>query len=353
MSSVPPIGPGPTAPLPTAPLPAASPSPVAAPPAGPSRALRNAARVGWLIGALVLSLGSAGLVGAMSRSPGDGSRPELTWAADQAVGPGLAAASTDLTNLTGEVDQLGQAGRDAIADLVNRDTTQLNATIAGGTTAVNKIVADSTAIRVKLLTLPGIATADETAIGAAQRQRYDAITVALSTTAGLQTSWVELTTGSAVATALTKDLADHDTFAGQAIKLGSTAKYADARAALVKAQAALASASTRRDALANTVDVTILTEWIDRNSAFDTAAMTLYKLLQASPRKVTPAIRAAFASLKVAQQNLPPDTRGLELILDDLARGGLNQAVIAIEDAKAALATAVALIADASTPSGP
>jgi hypothetical protein len=309
--------------------------------------------VGWLIGAVVLSLGSAGLVGAMSRSPADGSRPELTWAADQAVGPGLAAASTDLTNLTGEVDQLGQAGRDAIADLVNRDTVQLDATIASGTTTVNRIVSDTTLIRVKLATLPGIATADETAIGAAQRERYDAITVALSTTAGLQTSWVELTTGSAVATALTKDLADHDTYAGQAIKAGSTAHYADAQAALVKAQASLASASTRRDALANTVDVTILTEWIDRNAAFDSAAATLYKLLQASPRKVTAAIRAAFASLTVARQNLPPDTRGLELILDDLARGGLNQAVIAIEDAKADLANAVALLADADAPSGP
>jgi hypothetical protein len=309
--------------------------------------------VGWLIGALVLSLGSAGIVGAMARSPADGSRPELTWAADQAVGPGLAAASTDLTNLTGEVDQLGQAGRDAIADVVNRDTSQLDASIASGTALVTKIVADTTAIRVKLVTLPGIATADETQIGAAERERYDAITVALSTTADLQSSWIELTTGSSVATALTKDLADHDTDAGQAVKLGSTAHYADARAALVKAQAALASASTRRDALANTVDVTILTEWIDRNSAFDSAAATLYKLLQASPRKVTPAIRAAFASLSVAKQNLPPDTRGLELILDDLARGGLNQAVIAIEDAKFSLANAVALIADASAPPAP
>ncbi len=60
---------------------------------------------------------------------------------------------------------------------------------------------------------------------------------------------------------------------------------------------------------------------------------------------MTPAIQAAFASLTAARQNLPPDTRGLEVILDDLARGGLNQAVIAIEDAKGSLATAVALIA--------
>ena len=99
--------------------------------------------------------------------------------------------------------------------------------------------------------------------------------------------------------------------------------------------------------------MTILTEWIDRNQAFDTAANSLYKLLLASPRKVTPAIRAAFASLTAARQNLPPDTKGLEVILSDLARGGLNQAVIEIEDAKGSLARAVALINGTSPPPGP
>jgi hypothetical protein len=319
----------------------------------PSRALTGLLRIAWVAAALVLSLGTAGIVTGMSRSPDDGSRPELTWAADQAVAPGLSAAADRLTDLTGEVDQLGDFGRDAIADLVNRDTTQLNTAIAAGTTLVAKIAADTSAIRVTLVTLPVIGTADETTIGAAERQRYDAITVALSTTAGLETSWIELTTGSSVATALTKDLADHDMYAGQAVKLGSTAKYAQARTVLAKAVAALASAATRRDALANTVDVSILTQWIDRNSAFDTAAATLYKLLQASPHKVTPAIQAAFATLSVAKQNLPPDTRALEVILDDLARGGLNQAVIAIEEAKNSLATAVALIQAASPATGP
>ncbi len=61
----------------------------------------------------------------MSRSPASGGRPELTWANDQAVQPGLATASTDLSQLSVAVDQLGQLGRDAIADLVNRDTNHL------------------------------------------------------------------------------------------------------------------------------------------------------------------------------------------------------------------------------------
>ena len=237
---------------------------------------------------------------------------------------------------------------------MNRDTPTLNATIASGTSLVATISANSAALRIKLAGLPGIATGDETVIGADLRQRYDAITVAISATAGLQTSWVDLTTGSAVASALTSDLADHDTYAGQAIKLGSAAQYAKALVPLAQAQAALASATRRRDALAaNTIDVSVLSSWIDRNGAFDTAAFRLYTLLQASPHKVTPAIRAAFADLTLARQNLPPDTKALVVILDDLARGGLNQAVIEIETAKYALSNAVSLIVGAGPPPGP
>ncbi len=317
------------------------------------RSIRLIWAIGWAGAAIIISLGSAGIVGGMSRSPGDGSRPELTWAADLAVRPGLIAASTDLTRLSGEVDQLGQFGRDAIAALINRDTVRLNATISNGNSLVGTIASDTAAIRLKLGTLPGMATGDETSIGADLRRRYDAITVALATTADLRSSWLDFTSGSPVATALTKDLADHDTFAGQAVQLGSAAQYGRALTALAQAQAALASAASRRDALANTVDVTILTTWIDRNEAFDTAATALYRLLKASPRKVTPAIRTAFANLSLAKQNLPPDTRGLVVILGDLARGGLNQAVIAIEDAKGNLANAVALIAGTGPPPGP
>ena len=314
------------------------------------RLVRAASTAAWLAAAIVLSFGSAGIVGGMSQSPADGGRPELTWAADQAVRPGLEAALNDLTSLTGELDHLGQDGRSAIAAIVNRDSSSLTTAIADGTSLVAKISADTAAIRLSLAALPEIGTADETIIGALERQRYDAITVALSSTAGLQTSWIELTSDGVVATALTKDLADHDTDAALAVKLGSTAQYAKALAELDKAETALASATNRRDALANTVDVSILSEWIDRNAAFDTAASKLYALLKASPRRVTPAIRAAFADLSAARQNLPPDTRGLVVIFADLARGEGNEAVIAIEQAKGSLATAVALIA-ASGPS--
>jgi hypothetical protein len=52
-------------------------------------------------------------------------------------------------------------------------------------------------------------------------------------------------------------------------------------------------------------------------------------------------VRKAFAAEQAARRQLPSDTRALVVIMSDLARGGLNQAVIAIEEARGALAAAL------------
>jgi len=48
--------------------------------------------------------------------------------------------------------------------------------------------------------------------------------------------------------------------------------------------------------------------------------------------------------VKQAQQQLPPDTRALVVIMSDIARAGLNQAVIKIEEGRGKLADAIALL---------
>ena len=256
----------------------------AGPPRASSRLGRLAARIGWLAAAVVLSLGSAGIIGGMSQSPSTGSRPELTWAADQAVDPGLSAASSALTLLSGEVNQLGALGRDAIADLVNNDTTHLASTIASGTALTSQIGRDTAAIRQRLASLPTIGTADETMIGADLRQRFDAISVALSTTAGLQSSWLTLTSGSAGATALTGLLADHDTSRGPRGQAGqhgpSTPRPSPRWPRPRRRWPTRPSAGTPWKPPSTPRS---WTQWIDRNQAFDTACD---HPLQA-PRRVT------------------------------------------------------------------
>ena len=56
---------------------------------------------------------------------------------------------------------------------------------------------------------------------------------------------------------------------------------------------------------------------------------------------MTKEVRDAFAAEQAAKERLPPDTRGLVVIMAEIARGGLNQAVIAIEEAKGRLREAL------------
>ena len=86
-----------------------------------------------------------------------------------------------------------------------------------------------------------------------------------------------------------------------------------------------------------------LSGWIDRNAAYDTALRHLYDALLSSKGRVTDKVRAAFAGEQAARRQLPPDTRGLVVIMSDIAEGGLNQAVISIEQARGAIGSALDL----------
>ncbi|MBI3746005.1 MAG: hypothetical protein HY264_05675, partial [Chloroflexi bacterium] len=66
--------------------------------------------------------------------------------------------------------------------------------------------------------------------------------------------------------------------------------------------------------------------------------------------KVTDAVKQAFAEESAARSQLPPDTRGLVVIIADIGRGGLNQAVIAIEQARVRLDLALEALTSARAP---
>jgi len=56
-------------------------------------------------------------------------------------------------------------------------------------------------------------------------------------------------------------------------------------------------------------------------------------------------VRAAYQEEGAARALLPPDTRALVVIIADIGRGGLNQAVIAIEQARGRLNLALEALA--------
>ena len=172
--------------------------------------------------------------------------------------------------------------------------------------------------------------------------RHAALVAALDATAGLDAAWLRLSTGAVAATKMSQLLGEHDRLVGLATEQGRLAKYAAAEKLIDQAQAQLTGARTLRDQLSNTVDVSVLDEWVKRNADYDVALRKLYEAISKVGKKVTAATRAAVKAEADARARLPPDTRGLVIIMAEIGRGGMNGAVITIEEARATLADALA-----------
>ena len=304
----------------------------------------------WLVAAVVIALGSAGIVGGLDHLPTTGTRPELTYAADREIAPGLDAATADLRTLSDQVDALAGQGRGALTALVARDTSSLQAAISAGEAQISSIGASARALRERLAALPGLDAAAAARFGPATLARYATLAAALPAVDALDDDWARLAAGSVPAIELTEHLAAHDRIAGQAVQQGAAGKYAAAIRTLADAQAELASARKVRDQLATRIDTSTLDTWIDRNATYDTAVGDLWAAVLASPTRVTDTVRAAAQREQTARANLPGDTRALVVILGDVARGGLNQAVIAIEEARGRLLDALAAAAAQAAP---
>ena len=298
---------------------------------------RTFVAIAWLVVALVVALGAAGLVAALDHLPGGTGRPELTWTADRAVADDLDAASAELAALADAVGVLGGHGRAALAALVGRDAAALSAALDAGPAQLDEVDAVAARLAARLASIP--LTGAERAIGysTATLARYDAAVAALAAVDPLRPAWERLTAGVVPATELTDHLLAHDGIAATAIQSGGAGKYAQAIARIDKAAAELAAARTIRDRLAATVDVETLDEWLDRNGAYDDALRDLWDALRLSRGRVTAAVRDAAGRERAAREALPPDARALVVILGDLARGGLNQAVIVIEESRGRL----------------
>ena len=298
---------------------------------------RTAIALAWLAAATVIALGASGIVVALDHVPGGAGRPEVTWAADREVSPDLDAASAELADLVDAVGVLGDDGRSALADLVARDRAALEGDIGAGTAQLDAIDAAASLLAKRLAASPLTAPDRALRYSPATLARYEALRSALPAVEPIRPAWERLAGGVVPATELTQHLLAHDEIAGAAIQLGGAGKYRDAIARIDDASAELAAARTIRDRLAATVDVTTLDEWIARNASYDDALRDLWAALRESRERVTDAVREAAAREQTAKNLLPPDARALVVILGDVARGGLNQAVITIEDARGRL----------------
>ena len=295
----------------------------------------------WLSVVAVVSVGGAGLVAAMANQPGTPARAELTAEGDAVAGAALDGALLELTSLTKEVERLGELGRGALTALVAGDFAALDAAVTEGEALARTIDTHSATIQEALRLIPGTGGNEALTWSPETIARRDLALAAVRATGGLEVGWARFAAGSTVANRLTVLLTGHDTTAGKAAAAGRDGKYAAALETLAEAQAMLTEAKGLRDRLANTVDVTTLTQWIDRNDEYDTALARLYRATVAAQGRVTDELKAAFEAELKAHALLPSNTSGLVIILAEIGRGGLNQAVIGIEETRATLQVAV------------
>lgn len=306
---------------------------------------RVALAVAWLVIAALVSLGAAGIIGAMAHLPGTPSRAELTYVGDKAIEPGLILAEQSLVGLADEVRQLSELGRRALTSLVSRDVEALTTAVAEGGSLTLTIDTHAADLRKQADALPGIGAGDELTLSADTRERQARVVQALDATNGLGVAWSRLATGSVAATRVTVLLEDHDQMTASAAALGQTGKYTEGLDRLTESDNMIAETRDLATELATSgVDVSTLNQWLDLNAEYDAALRRLYIAVVASKGTVTPEVRAAFDAEAAARKRLPTDTRGLVVILAEIGRGGLNQAVIGIEEARGKLDAAVGLL---------
>jgi hypothetical protein len=307
-----------------------------------TRLRRLLAAIAWLAMAVLIALGGAGVATSFSHPPETGARPELTWAGDSEAALALDAASAKLQVLSDAVDALGGSSKSALANLVAGDTAGLTSTLDKGSAQLVAVSAAATALEAALAAVPFTGSQAGLHVSAATTARYRALAATPALTRNLATDWELLSARSMAASAVPDLLARHDQETAAAAKQGEAGHYEQALALLDAPDATIATARSLAASLSTAADVTTLTQWIDRQAAYDAALRQLYEAMLSAKGKVTSAVHAAFAAEEAAKAALPISTKGIVVIMGEIARGGLNQAVIDIEIARGSLAAALA-----------
>jgi hypothetical protein len=214
--------------------------------------------------------------------------------------------------------------------------------VAKGGILVSSIDDRSVALAARLARLEGFGPGASLRLSSDTIATHSRLVRGASATNGLSASWLRLTQGALAASRLSALLAAHDERITAAIEVGREGEFEAAFERIDEAAAMLAEATALRDRLAaGATDVVTLDEWLRRNRNYDEALRELYVASEGSPDRVTPELRAALRAELAARNQLPRTTNGLSIVMADIARGGLNQAVIGIEQVRGRLAEAL------------
>ena len=297
---------------------------------------------GWLLLALVMSLGVGGIVAGADHPATDEARPELTARGDAAVAPGIERLATQLEQLEAQVAELGRSGREALVDLTGRRLDELEVELDRGGRVLRSIeerVADARTLYEQLPYGP-----DSDRISGATRERIVLVGEAIHSLDPLGPAWQQLSLGSLPAVELAQLLERHDELVFEATQAGTRARYPDALRGVRRAIETLDVARAARRQLTSAPDLGTLDAWLERSRAYDEALLRLYRLLDDSGGEMTDEAQAALDEVERAEAALPADNDALVVAMAEIAQGGLNEAVVAIERARGSLADAIASI---------
>jgi hypothetical protein len=291
--------------------------------------------------AFILAMGGAGLVATLSHPPGSAARAELTWAADAPVNARLDLAVQHLTEISGDVDRLASDAKNALATIAVGDATQLQAILDDGKTTIGTIGVAVTAVRLDLGSLPGGEPDAALRFSNATLVRRGAVFAALDATDDLATRWNAISQEVLSAAAITLTIREHDRLVAAAADQGRAAAYDQAIALLGEAESQIAYARELRSELFTSSDRNVLDDWMDLHQAHDDTLVALYRSLIASKGIVNGAVQTAYRIEKLARDALPNDAQAIVVIVADLAKNGLDQAVVAIDAARGQLDQAI------------
>jgi hypothetical protein len=307
----------------------------------------------WTALFAVLAAGGAGLVAEASHAPGSPSRAELTSVGDAALGARLDQATDQLRVIAADVERLAEDAKTALEEIASSDPTKLQDSLAQGSEVAATINTETNALLGALAGLPGGEPHADLRYSNDTLVRRAAILAALDAAASLNAHWLQVTGRAVEASQLTTLIAEHDEIVLSAAAEGRARKYADAATTLDQAILAVVNVKEQRTKLIAGNEPTVLDEWITRNGDFDLALKALYVALDQSGGKITAKVQLAQRDERDAFARLPPDRRTIIVIVAEVARGGLTQAVLAIEDANGRIDDALAEAGPAPTGSPP
>jgi hypothetical protein len=290
--------------------------------------------IAWTILFAVLAASGAGIAHGTWHAPGSAARAELTWDGDTALTHRLDVAAGELQRISGDVGKLADDAKTALAEVASTDQTRLHAALDDGATIAVAIASATLDLRNALAGLPGDGPNASIEFSNPTLVRRAAILAAIDAAASLASGWAQVNARSADAAHLTALIATHDDTVLAAAAKGVKAEYAAASSTLDDAILTVADIKALRVRLIAGTDRTVLDEWVERNGAYDIALKALYLTLVASNGEVTVAVQSARRDERAAFDQLPPDRRTILVIVAEVARGGLTQGVLAIDEAR-------------------